>query len=231
MLNALRANVRDLAARDEDDDNDDGEGRGYDDYDDDRDDDEEEEEDGGSIVGARRGKISGIKPEARLSPHLFVREGASIDRNGGGGGGGGGRRSYPSSTRTDAKREASAEILSLASGMGLPIVEVDKGVLNALCGSRPHQGYVLRCGTLDFAPARRLPRPKTTTTKTTDGRHAGGPTLWLALDEVVDPQNLGEFRSARPLTSSLRGPNFSSFVSLRYLLSTHPTHPIPRKKR
>ncbi|KAL3816703.1 hypothetical protein ACHAXA_009142 [Cyclostephanos tholiformis] len=92
-------------------------------------------------------------------------------------------------TRSDAKREASSEILSLAASIGLPIIEVDKGVLNALCGSRPHQGYVLRCGRLDFVPARRLHAMTTDGAMGRGGRV--GPSLWLALDEVVDPQNLG----------------------------------------
>ena len=100
-----------------------------------------------------------------------------------------GRGSSSSTTRrTDAKKEASAEILSLASSRGLPIVEVDKGVLNALCGSRPHQGYVLRCGKRGFDPVGRLPGAIPPPIA-----GAGGPSLWLALDEVVDPQNLGEF--------------------------------------
>lgn len=110
-----------------------------------------------------------IKPEAKLSPHLFIQEGhTALDNN---------KRSF----RSNAKVEASAEILTLAQEKEVPIVEVDKGVLNTLCGNRPHQGFVLRCGGLDFEPVRKLPTAGDT----------GGPKLWLALDEVVDPQNLG----------------------------------------
>jgi 21S rRNA (GM2251-2'-O)-methyltransferase len=56
-------------------------------------------------------------------------------------------------------------------------------VLNTLAGNRPHQGFVLRCGTYEFDSLVRIPsttsedRPKTK--------------VWLVLDEVVDPQNLG----------------------------------------
>jgi 21S rRNA (GM2251-2'-O)-methyltransferase len=52
-----------------------------------------------------------------------------------------------------------------------------RGFSNALSGNRPHQGYVLRCGKLDFESISSLPL----STKK----------LWLCLDEVVDPQNLG----------------------------------------
>ena len=83
----------------------------------------------------------------------------------------------------NAKKDASAEIIALAKENELPIVMVDKGVLNTLCMNRPHQGFVLRCGKLDFETVRRLPKA---------GVEGVGPKVWLALDEVVDPQNLGE---------------------------------------
>ena len=108
-----------------------------------------------------------IKPEAQLKPHLFVQEGTLSAS----------RRSF----RTASKAEASSEIVSLAERRGLPVAEVDKGVLNTLCSNRPHQGFVLRCGGREFEGLGRLPKAK-----------GEGPDLWLALDEVVDPQNLGE---------------------------------------
>ena len=111
-----------------------------------------------------------IKPEAKLAPCLFVQDG-TLDNT---------KRSF----RSTSKNEASSEIISLAQQIGLNIAEVDKGVLNTLCGNRPHQGFVLRCGGLEFAQlkSKNLPFP-----------NEGGecPSLWLALDEVVDPQNLG----------------------------------------
>ena len=56
---------------------------------------------------------------------------------------------------------------------------VDKGVLNTLSGNRPHQGCVLRCGKLEFEPLSKLPS------------EPDSPRLWLVLDQIVDPQNLG----------------------------------------
>ncbi len=111
-----------------------------------------------------------IKPEAKLAPYLFVQEG-TLDNT---------KRSF----RSDAKIQASSEIVTLAKKHGLPIAEVDKGVLNTLCGSRPHQGFVLRCGGLDFELMRNIPSAVGDNSK-------GKPLVWLALDEVVDPQNLG----------------------------------------
>jgi len=105
------------------------------------------------------------KPEAQFSPWLFVQEKTTT---------GGGRA--PAKTRTARKIE------TLAEERGIPTAHVDKGVLNTLSGNRPHQGYVLRCGKMEFNNLARLPLPK-------DDPEA--PNLWLALDEVVDPQNLG----------------------------------------
>jgi hypothetical protein len=188
VLNALKANVRNLSSSDSDSD-DEAENRkrllelvdGFDD-------DDDENVVGDGKYDNDRPMTKTVKPEAKLSPHLFVQEGMldmhnlsnlRISRNNN-------RRSG----RSNAKKEASSEIITLAQSYiidgnddQLPIVEVDKGVLNTLSGNRPHQGFVLRCGRLDFEPVRKLPLPST---------KDGNPSLWLALDEVVDPQNLGE---------------------------------------
>ena len=200
VLNALKSNVRDFDSSSIDGMNDDDRRR-FDDIssslDDDDDDDDtiDDDDDNDNDERWRKKKVeSSIKPEAKLSPHLFVQEGTLNNNNG--------RTRYNSmsTARSDAKKEASLEILSLAKSISLPIIEVDKGVLNSLCGSRPHQGYVLRCGKLDFVAVRRLPKVVTTTmtsatvAATTDSFSTvaeTGPSLWLALDEVVDPQNLG----------------------------------------
>ena len=207
VLNALKSNVRDFDSSSIDGINDDDRRR-FDDInssldDDDDDDTIDDDDDNDNDERWRKKKVessssssstSSIKPEAKLSPHLFVQEGTLNNNNG--------RTRYNSisTARSDAKKEASLEILSLAKSISLPIIEVDKGVLNSLCGSRPHQGYVLRCGKLDFVAVRRLPKVVMTTmtsatiAATTDSFSTvpeTGPSLWLALDEVVDPQNLG----------------------------------------
>lgn len=114
-----------------------------------------------------------IKPEAKLAPCLFVQEGTLANN----------KRTF----RSSAKNEASSEILTLAQKIeSLDVVEVDKGVLNTLCGNRPHQGFVLRCGGLEFEPLRGSSSLPSASLAGKDG-----PLVWLALDEVVDPQNLG----------------------------------------
>jgi 21S rRNA (GM2251-2'-O)-methyltransferase len=44
------------------------------------------------------------------------------------------------------------------------------------------QGYILRCGNFEFESLSRIPLP---------GQDENAPSLWLVLDEVVDPQNFG----------------------------------------
>jgi 21S rRNA (GM2251-2'-O)-methyltransferase len=102
------------------------------------------------------------KPEAKFSPHLFVQD-----------------RAGSKGERALEKAMAAEELERLAGERGVPIATVDKGVLNSLSGNRPHQGYVLRCGKLEFDSMPRLSMQETS------------PKLWLVLDEVVDPQNLG----------------------------------------
>eukprot|EP00557_Chaetoceros_sp_GSL56_P006087 CAMPEP_0176492754 /NCGR_PEP_ID=MMETSP0200_2-20121128/9179_1 /TAXON_ID=947934 /ORGANISM="Chaetoceros sp., Strain GSL56" /LENGTH=502 /DNA_ID=CAMNT_0017890361 /DNA_START=170 /DNA_END=1678 /DNA_ORIENTATION=- len=107
------------------------------------------------------------KPEAQYTPWLFIQENMKFGSGG----------------KTGDKAAMAKQVEILAKESNVPVAYVDKGVLNTLCGSRPHQGYVLRCGQLDFEPLSRIPHP------TKDGTDV--PSLWLALDEVVDPQNFG----------------------------------------
>ncbi|KAI9287306.1 Alpha/beta knot methyltransferase [Umbelopsis sp. AD052] len=75
------------------------------------------------------------------------------------------------------------EILKLAGNMDIPIIRTDKGELNNLTQNRPHQGIVLQATHLDTISLQALPT-------TEDNRSESSP-LWLALDEIQDPQNLG----------------------------------------
>jgi 21S rRNA (GM2251-2'-O)-methyltransferase len=59
--------------------------------------------------------------------------------------------------------------------------------LNTLSGNRPHQGYVLRCGTYEFETLTEIPNYKNHNDYPDDNSN----NVWLVLDEVVDPQNLG----------------------------------------
>jgi len=118
------------------------------------------------------------KAEAQFSPNLFVQDNSQ----------------RKSSTRSTDKAMAAEKLEALANELSVPINKVDKGVLNALSGNRPHQGFVLRCGKLDWEPITKLPVEQKEKK------------LWLCLDEVVDPQNLGALlRSAYFLSSSRHG--------------------------
>ena len=65
------------------------------------------------------------KPEAKFSPCLLVQENIS-----------GGRYN---SGKSAVKAASAKEVEDLANELKIPISYVDKGVLNTLCGSRPHQ--------------------------------------------------------------------------------------------
>ena len=75
---------------------------------------------------------------------------------------------------------AIAQMEAFARERDLPIVRTDKGRLNSCCGNRPHQGVVLQAEPLETVPLTGPPP-----------QGDGPPPVWLALDEVTDPQNLG----------------------------------------
>jgi hypothetical protein len=62
------------------------------------------------------------KPEAQFRPWLFLLESSSS-----------------SSSRSADKLQMAEEIVALAKRRNVPIARVDRGVLNTLCGNRPHQ--------------------------------------------------------------------------------------------
>jgi len=92
------------------------------------------------------------------------------------------------------RKDAAAVTLvqRLAAEQGVPVVETDKGTLNNHCRNRPHQGIVLQAEPLSYETVATLPPPEADV--------AGRLPLWLALDEVGDPMNLGALlRSAHYL--------------------------------
>lgn len=90
---------------------------------------------------------------------------------------------------------------------------MDKGYLNTLCGNRPHQGFVLKASRLDFKPILFLPplEDESVARSSASGEDNDGAEqasvseappienipaaargqVWVALDEVTDPQNFG----------------------------------------
>ena len=73
----------------------------------------------------------------------------------------------------------------MAEDKGAKVVPMGKHELNLLSRDRPHQGLVLDTQPLGFTSLPRMPVPQGTPDT------AGYPPLWLALDEVLDPQNFG----------------------------------------
>jgi hypothetical protein len=61
------------------------------------------------------------KPQAQFRPYLFVQE------------------KKTETSRRDSKAAAANQLMELAQERNVPVVEVDKGILNTLSGNRPHQ--------------------------------------------------------------------------------------------
>jgi len=100
-----------------------------------------------------------------------------------------GRRGPPhalflQSTMVEARRKdagAVEAIVAAAAAAGAAVRYVDKHELNLLSDNRPHQGVVLDVPPLATEALRSLAPWEGT----------GTPPVWVALDEVSDPQNLG----------------------------------------
>ncbi|KAK1377656.1 tRNA/rRNA methyltransferase, SpoU [Heracleum sosnowskyi] len=74
------------------------------------------------------------------------------------------------------------KVLRIAEKLGLSKKEISKHDLNMISDNRPHQGLVLDASPLEMVSIKELdPVPV----------DEGNGLLWLALDEVTDPQNLG----------------------------------------
>ena len=81
----------------------------------------------------------------------------------------------------DGGAGADEELLRLARERGVEVKYASKHDLNMACANKPHQGVVLDADALEVPTLEDLPP--------WDGR--GPAPVWLALDEIVDPQNLG----------------------------------------
>ncbi|XP_024979946.1 uncharacterized protein LOC112516924 [Cynara cardunculus var. scolymus] len=98
---------------------------------------------------------------------LYVQEGIDLSGN----------------NRKKKDKKGFEKVLKVAEKLGLTKKEVSKHDLNMIVDNRPHQGLVLDASPLEMVNIRELDRVVT-------DEQEGCP-LWLALDEVMDPQNLG----------------------------------------
>ncbi|KAL9252979.1 rRNA methyltransferase 1, mitochondrial-like protein [Drosera capensis] len=97
---------------------------------------------------------------------LYVQEGVDLSSN----------------NRKKKDKKGFERVLKLADKLGLSRKEVSKHDLNMIVDNRPHQGLVLDASPLEMVNIKEL-----------DPVSADGDQglLWMALDEVTDPQNLG----------------------------------------
>lgn len=89
-----------------------------------------------------------------------------------------------SSKNTKKKDKKGIEqVLQMAGNLGLSVKEASKHDLNMIVDSRPHQGLVLDASPLEMVNIKEL-EP----ISIHEGKNSP---LWVALDEVTDPQNFG----------------------------------------
>ncbi|KZV21632.1 rRNA methyltransferase 1, mitochondrial-like [Dorcoceras hygrometricum] len=97
---------------------------------------------------------------------LYIQEGLDLSTN----------------NRKKKDKKGFEKVLKMAEKLGLSQKEVSKHNLNMVADNRPHQGLVLDASPLEMVGIKELEPISIEGEK--------GP-LWLALDEVTDPQNLG----------------------------------------
>ncbi|KAK9728629.1 hypothetical protein K7432_000905 [Basidiobolus ranarum] len=105
---------------------------------------------------------------------------------------------YRGETETTKKEDSDKldTILGLAEELQLPIQKMDRRELNEFTGNRPHQGVILKTDRLEPITINRLSKVDDETYYAVSGsgeyhfKSEQSP-IWLALDQVVDPQNLG----------------------------------------
>ncbi|OIV93408.1 hypothetical protein TanjilG_02945 [Lupinus angustifolius] len=97
---------------------------------------------------------------------LYVQEGLDLSSN----------------NRKKKDKKGFEKVLKIAENVGLSVKEASKHDLNMVVDNRPHQGLVLDASPLEMVKIMEL-EPASI--------EEGKGSLWVALDEVTDPQNLG----------------------------------------
>ncbi|CAO2166337.1 unnamed protein product [Urochloa humidicola] len=86
------------------------------------------------------------------------------------------------SNKKKKDKKAVEKVLRMSERIGLKVIETSKHDLNMVVDNRPHQGLVLDASPLEMVNSKELDPVRV------DG---GKAPVWIALDEVMDPQNLG----------------------------------------
>ncbi|ESQ50357.1 hypothetical protein EUTSA_v10002296mg [Eutrema salsugineum] len=97
---------------------------------------------------------------------LYVQEGLDLSSN----------------NRKKKDKKGFEKVLKMSEKLGLDIKETSKHDLNMVADNRPHQGLVLDASPLELVKVKELDPVSPEDEKFS---------LWVALDEVTDPQNLG----------------------------------------
>ncbi|KAG0539339.1 hypothetical protein BDA96_03G314600 [Sorghum bicolor] len=79
-------------------------------------------------------------------------------------------------------KKAVEKVLRMAEEIGLKVIETSKHDLNMVVDNRPHQGVVLDASPLEMVNIKELDPVRV---------EGGKAPVWIALDEIMDPQNLG----------------------------------------
>ncbi|WOL14625.1 hypothetical protein Cni_G23405 [Canna indica] len=110
--------------------------------------------------------LAALMAERREFYALYVQEGLDVSGN----------------SKKKKDKKAVEKILQTAEKIGLKVIQASKHDLNMVVDNRPHQGLILDASPLEMVNIRELDPVVP---------EVGKAPLWLALDEVTDPQNLG----------------------------------------
>jgi len=110
--------------------------------------------------------LAALSADRREFYALYVQEGLDLSSN----------------NRKKKDKKGFERVLKIAEKLDLSVKEVSKHDLNMVVDNRPHQGLVLDASPLEMVKIRELDP-----VSVDEGKGA----LWIALDEVTDPQNLG----------------------------------------
>lgn len=102
-----------------------------------------------------------------------------------------GSGSGPGPARKEGHNAAVAHIHRMAAALDVPVKNLPKGDLNVLSRDRPHQGYVLHATPLDYEDVADVGNAPEAPAEAGAGAAWTDAPVWLVLDEVSDPQNLG----------------------------------------
>lgn len=86
------------------------------------------------------------------------------------------------SNKKKKDKKAVEKVLRMAEKISLKVIETSKHDLNMVVDNRPHQGLVLDASPLEMVNMKELDPVRL---------EGGKAPVWIALDEVMDPQNLG----------------------------------------